>query len=530
MRLGRKREPLGGSVGDAVGRRPGGTGYTRAMTGLSSVLIANRGEIAVRVIRACHDRGMRAVAVYSQADEAALHVRLADEAYLVGPAPSAASYLRSDRILEVAIQSGCDAVHPGYGFLSENAAFAGAVLEAGLVWVGPPPEAIAAMGSKTAARRLMAAAGVPIVPGTTEAIADEEQALRIAAEVGYPVMLKASAGGGGKGMRRVDAPAGLASAFAAARSESVKAFGSDAVYIEKLVERPRHVEIQVLADAHGHVVHLFERDCSIQRRHQKVVEEAPCPTLPEDTRQQMAAAACRAAAEVDYVGAGTVEFLLAEDGSFYFLEMNTRLQVEHAITEAITGIDMVEAQLRVAAGEPLWFSQEDISVRGHSIECRIYAEDPCDGFRPAPGPLHGYREPAGPGVRVDSGVVQGMDVPVHYDPMIAKLVVWGADRQAAIARARRALRDYHVVGVATSIPFFLALFEDSRFLAGQYDTHFIQPEWLEARLKPDDALLDLAVVASAVASFEADVKVVTDRPALEDSPWRRAARREGVRR
>ena len=488
------------------------------------VLIANRGEIAVRIARGCHERGIEAVAVYSDADAEALHVRIADEAWNIGPPASSESYLRADKLLAVAAAAGCDAVHPGYGFLSENAGFARAVIDAGLVWIGPPPSSIDAMGSKTAARKLMSDAGVPVVPGTVEPLTDVAEARKIALGIGFPVMLKAAAGGGGKGMRRVDRVEDLDDALLGAQSEARKSFGDDAVYVEKLIENPRHVEIQLLADGHGNVVHLFERDCSIQRRHQKVIEEAPSPVLPETTRQQMATAAVRAARAVDYVGAGTCEFLLGADGEFHFLEMNTRLQVEHPISELITGIDLLQAQLRVAAGEPLWFAQDDLKINGVAIECRVYAEDARAGFRPAPGPLHGYREPGGPWVRVDSGVVEGMEVPIHYDPMIAKLVVWGSDRQAAIDRCKRALRHYHVVGTSTSIPFFLALFEDADFLAGKYDTGFINEEWLSDKLEPDDSAVDLAIVASAIARFEADMQLSTKAPIATESAWKRASR------
>jgi len=485
------------------------------------VLVANRGEIAVRIIRGCQERGLQAVAVYSEADTNALHVRLADDAELVGPPPSAASYLRADVILDVAARTGCDAVHPGYGFLSESAEFAQAVIDAGMVWIGPPPAAIAAMGSKTAARRLMRDAGVPVVPGTVEPVSNPAEALEIAASIGLPVMLKAAAGGGGKGMRAVFDAADLPAALAGATSEAVKSFGDGSVYIEKLVDRPRHVEIQLLADSHGTVVHLLERDCSIQRRHQKVVEEAPSPVLPAATRAEMAAAAIDAARAVDYVGVGTVEFLYdpAAD-SFYFLEMNTRLQVEHPVTELVTGIDLVHAQLRVAAGEPLWFGQDDVVVNGHAIECRIYAEDATLGFRPSPGPLHGYREPAGPWVRVDSGVVEGMEVPIHYDPMIAKLAVWGATRADAIERCRRALRDYTIVGVPTSIPFFLALFDDPDFLAGVYNTGLITSEWLDANLQSAPEVDDV-LVAAAILRFEASAAPRAEEAAPAGSQWRR---------
>jgi acetyl-CoA carboxylase biotin carboxylase subunit len=462
------------------------------------VLVANRGEIAVRVIRACHDLGIEAVAVYSDADIGAPHVRLADRVYALGGTASADSYLRVDKVLEACRVTGCDAVHPGYGFLSENAAFAAEVLEAGLTWVGPSPHAITAMGSKTGARQRMHAAGVPVVPGTLEPVRTPSDAIEAAKGVGYPLLIKASAGGGGKGMRLVRAEEELTSAFNLAQSEARKSFGDDAIYLERFIDKPRHVEIQVLADGHGNVVHLFERDCSIQRRHQKVFEEAPCPVLDADTRKKMTDAACRAAKAVDYCGAGTVEFLLGADQSFYFLEMNTRLQVEHPITECITGVDLVTAQLRIASGDPLWFTQDDIRVDGWAVECRVYAEDAAANFRPTPGPLHVYREPQGIGVRVDSGVEEGMDVPIHYDPMIAKLIVWGPDRETALRRANRALREYTILGTQTSIPFFLALFEDAGFQAGTYDTGFISPEWLTEQLEtarevPEEALFLAAI-------------------------------------
>lgn len=488
------------------------------------VLVANRGEIAVRVIRGCHEHGLQAVAVVSQADVDSLAARLADEVVLLGPAPSSESYLLADKVLQAARDTGCDAVHPGYGFLSENAGFARAVIQAGLVWIGPPPSSIEAMGSKTAARRTMSAAGVPVVPGTVEALTDTEEARTIAEEIGFPIMLKAAAGGGGKGMRRVDRAQDLPHALSAAQSEGLKSFGDGAVYVEKLIERGRHVEIQVLADSHGKVVHLFERDCSIQRRHQKVFEEAPSPALDSETRRAMGEVACTAARAVGYVGAGTCEFLLGADGEFYFLEMNTRLQVEHPITEMITGIDLVGAQLKVAAGEPLGFSQADLAISGHAVECRIYAEDPSKNFMPSPGPLTVYREPCGPWVRVDSGVVEGVEVPIHYDPMVAKLVVWGQDRERALARAARALRDYQIVGIPTSIPFFLALFQDPEFREGRYDTGFLNPEWLDANLGDcSDEEHDLATIAAAIASYQERCR---RRPPLPDGPgpWVQAGR------
>jgi acetyl-CoA carboxylase biotin carboxylase subunit len=465
---------------------------------INKVLVANRGEIAVRVIRACHAQGIAAAAVFSDPDADALHVRMADDSRHIGPAPSSDSYLRADKVLAAAKEMDCDAVHPGYGFLSENAQFARAVEAAGMVWIGPPPFAIDQMGSKTEARQRMSKAGVPIVPGTTEPVSGPDDAKKIAREVGYPIMLKASAGGGGKGMRLVHSESEIENALIASQSESRKAFGDDAVYIEKAIIKPRHVEIQVLADAYGNVVHLFERDCSIQRRHQKVFEETPCPRLDETTRNEMAQAAILAATAVDYVGVGTVEFLLSSEGAFYFLEMNTRLQVEHPITEMLTGVDLVSAQLRVARGERLWMSQEEIIPRGHAVECRVYAENVPAGFQPSPGPILRYREPTGPFVRVDSGLMAGAEVPIHYDPMIAKLVVWGEDRKSALARARAAILEYIIVGTTTSLPFFLSLFEDEAFQNGDYATDFISTEWIDKNLGKASALSedDLYIAAA----------------------------------
>ena len=490
---------------------------------LNKVLIANRGEIAVRVIRACHELGIHTVAVYSEADRSALHVRVAGEAVCIGPAASADSYLRGDKVLEAAAATGADAVHPGYGFLSENANFARQVLEAGLVWIGPPPSAIDAMGSKTGSRQRMQAAGVPVVPGTIDPIESLEEAQQIAQEVGYPIMLKASAGGGGKGMRLVEDPADLESAWRAARSEASRSFGDDAIYIEKAIVGPRHVEVQVLADGHGNVIHLLERDCSIQRRNQKVVEEAPCPVLKAETREAMTAVAVKAAQAVGYVGAGTIEFLLGADHSFYFLEMNTRLQVEHPITEMITGVDLVHAQLRVAQGEALWLDQETIQPNGHAVELRIYAEDPAQDFRPSPGLITGYREPGGPWVRVDSGVYQGAEVPLHYDPMVAKLVCWGENREAACARAARALREYRIRGVATTIPFFMALLEDADFQAAQATTAFLSPERME-RLISEARHDRVAAIAAAIDFFESAHRPAahsSDSAQTAGSSWRR---------
>ncbi|HEX7176848.1 MAG TPA: acetyl-CoA carboxylase biotin carboxylase subunit [Pyrinomonadaceae bacterium] len=438
------------------------------------ILIANRGEIAVRVMRACREMDISTVAVYSEADAAALHVRLADEAYLLGPASSAESYLRIDRVIDAALRSGAEAVHPGYGFLAENAQFARAVTEAGLTFIGPPAEVMELMGSKTSARRAATEAGAPVVPGTTEALASLAELKETARGLGYPVMLKAAAGGGGKGMRLVETEAELASSFEAARSEAASSFGDDAVYLEKAVERPRHIEIQIFSDAHGNHLHLGERECSIQRRHQKVIEEAPSPIDDPVLRASMGEAAVRVARACAYVGAGTVEFLVSDvTREFYFLEMNTRLQVEHPVTELVTGFDLVREQIRVAAGEPLSFRQEDVVLRGHAVECRVYAEDPENNFLPSPGRITHLRVPAGPNVRDDGGVYAGAEVSIHYDPMISKLATWGRTRAEAIAAMRRALDEYTVAGIKTTIPFFRQVMRDPEFLDGRLDTGFI---------------------------------------------------------
>ena len=440
---------------------------------IRTLLVANRGEIAVRVIRTCRERGVRTVAVYSEPDRHALHVRMADEAYLVGPAPSTQSYLVAERILEVARHASADAVHPGYGFLSENADFAEACATAGITFVGPPPPAIRAMGDKTAARHLMRPAGVPMVPGTEDAIRDVEDVAVVAEAIGYPVLIKAAAGGGGKGMRVVEQPTELEGALRAAQSEALSAFGDGRVYVEKYLVGPRHVEIQVLADTHGQCVYLFERECSIQRRHQKVVEEAPSTVLTPELRAEMGAAAVAAAKACGYVGAGTVEFLLDAERRFYFLEMNTRLQVEHPVTEWITGLDLVAEQLRIAEGAPLGYNQEDLHIHGHAIECRVYAEDVAAGFLPDPGLLLRHRPPSGFGVRVDAGVEEGDTVPVHYDPMISKLTAWGRTREEALKRMDRALSEYDVAGVQTTLPFCRFVVNHPAFRSGEFDTGFV---------------------------------------------------------
>ena len=470
------------------------------------ILIANRGEIAVRVIRACRELGVSSVAVYSDADRGSLHVRYADEAWPCGPPPAAQSYLNVDRILAIAKESGAQAIHPGYGFLSENAAFSRRCIEAGIVFIGPRPETIEEMGDKVLARQKMQAAGVPLVPGTTEKLSDDE-AIAAANEMGLPVMVKATAGGGGKGMRLVTEEKDLAQAIARARSEAKASFGDDAIYVEKFVEEPRHIEIQILGDSHGNAIHLFERECSIQRRHQKVIEEAPANRMPATLREQMGKAAVAAAKAVAYEGAGTCEFLVDAHDRFYFLEMNTRVQVEHPVTEMVTNLDIVKTGIRIAAGEPIGIAQEDITLSGWAIEARIYAEDPERGFRPSPGEILVYRPPGGPGVRNDSGVYPGASVPVHYDPMISKLITWGRDRPEAIARMKRALREFVVKGIKTSIPFHRAVMENPKFLAGEYDTGFIDSEILPSNrtaLPPDEEEKRVAIMLAAIAGYRRD--------------------------
>ena len=437
------------------------------------VLIANRGEIAVRVMRACREMGIRTVAVYSEVDRKSLHVRFADEAYPIGPSPSTDSYLRIDRILDAAVRSGAEAIHPGYGFLAENPAFARACQEAGIVFIGPPVEAMELMGSKTASRQALIKAGLPVVPGADRNLESLEEVRRLAGEIGFPVMLKASAGGGGKGLRLVPSAAELESAYRTARSEAQNAFNDASVYLEKYLERPRHVEIKILGDQHGNLIYLGERECSLQRRHQKVMEECPSPIMDESLRRRMGETAVRIGRLAGYWNAGTVEFLVDEKRHFYFLEMNTRLQVEHPITEMVLGIDLVKAQLRVAAGEPLPWRQEDVQMRGAAIECRIYAEDPANNFFPCPGMIRRLQAPRGPGVRSDSGVYEGWTIPFEYDPLLAKLAVWAGDRTEAIARLRRALDEYEVFGIKTTIPFFRRVLEHPDFVAGRIDTGFI---------------------------------------------------------
>lgn len=466
----------------------------------SKILIANRGEIAVRIIRACQEMGIATVAVYSDADANALHTMLADEAVYLGPAAPSASYLRSDLILAAAQEHHCDAVHPGYGFLAENAAFADAITAAGLSWIGPSGDVIRTMGSKTAARAAMQAAGAPVIPGYQESNTDAD--LRSAAEqLGFPILVKAKAGGGGKGMRIVEQAADLSHAIAAARREAMNAFGDDELYLEKVITAAHHIEIQVLGDHHGNVVHLFERECSVQRHHQKIIEETPSPHLTADLRRRMGEVAVAAARTVGYTNAGTLEFLVDEVGNFYFLEMNTRLQVEHPITELVTGIDLVKAQIRIAAGEPLPWRQADLSQRGHAIECRLYAEDPASGFLPSTGTLHRLIEPVGPGIRVDSGVSSGDSVTVYYDPLIAKLSVLAEDRPSAIAKMQWALRHFVILGdLTTNLSFLRDVLAHPRFQQGQTTTDFVETAlmpWQPPHRDPPDT----ALIAAALADF-----------------------------
>ncbi|HEX6853060.1 MAG TPA: acetyl-CoA carboxylase biotin carboxylase subunit [Candidatus Polarisedimenticolaceae bacterium] len=493
------------------------------------ILIANRGEIAVRIIRACHEMGIRTVAVYSEADRKALHVRYAMEACLIGPPPSRDSYLRIDRILEAAKKTGAQAIHPGYGFLAENDDFARAVRDAGIVWIGPPPEAMEAMGDKIRAREIMQKAKVPVVPGTPPLSPDPFEVARQAEAIGYPVLLKASAGGGGKGMRVVTSSKELPSLLAQARGEAASSFGDDTVFLEKYVERPRHIEVQVLGDTHGNVIHLGERECSIQRRHQKLIEEAPSPCVDAATRARIGEIAVKAAKAVGYVSAGTVEMLRGADGSFYFMEMNTRLQVEHPVTELVYGIDLVKAMIHVAAGEPLKMKQKDVVPRGHAIECRIIAEDPARNFMPAPGKVRALRAPTGPGIRYDGGAYAGYDIPVHYDPLLAKLCAWGADRDEAIARIGRALDEYRVDGLKTSVSFHRNVMRHAAFQAGDLHTGFVaeHPELLGSG---DDVWLDeIAVIAAAIAHFRhaeaISAKGGTASAAAGGSSWRWGGRR-----
>jgi acetyl-CoA carboxylase, biotin carboxylase subunit len=500
------------------------------MRGDMKVLIANRGEIAVRVIRACRELGYPTVAVYSDADRAALHVVYADQAMPIGPAPSRESYLRIDAIIDAAKKSGADAVHPGYGFLAENASFARACREAGLLFIGPPPEAIEAMGSKTESRRRMQAAGVPVVPGLTEAVQSFDEIAAFARDAGFPIMIKASAGGGGKGMRLVEHEEELQGSYERVTSEAESFFGDGSVYAEKFIESPRHIEVQIVGDQHGNIVHVGERECTLQRRHQKVVEECPSPVVDAELREQLGAMAVRAAAAVGYYSTGTVECLMGPDRQFYFLEMNTRLQVEHPVTEMVWGVDLVKEQLRIARGEKLSISQDRLVPLGHAIECRIYAEDPARRFAPSPGLIRYINLPQGPGVRNDQGVYAGYTVPVHYDPMLSKLIVHGRTREEAIGRMRRALLEYRVEGIMTTIPFFTFIMNHPDFAAARFDTGFIDrilPEIDFSGQNPADHHADAVIAAAAIMAFEESQN--TKLPEETRSGWRAAARNESVR-
>lgn len=468
---------------------------------IKKVLVANRGEIAVRVIRSCRELGIKTVAVYSESDRTALHVRYADEAFYIGPSPSKESYLDGDKIIEIALKSNADAIHPGYGFLSENAEFSRKCTEAGIIFIGPTPDAIIQMGDKISARQMMIKAGVPVVPGTQQKVDDPNSVKHIVEEIGLPVIIKASAGGGGKGMRLVKKPEDLSSAIRMARSEALSSFGNDTIYIEKYLDSPHHIEFQILADRYGNTLHLFERECSVQRRHQKVIEETPSPFITNELREMMGKAAVAAAKAVNYQGAGTIEFLVDANRNFFFLEMNTRLQVEHPITERTTGIDLVKEQLKIASGEALSFKQEDLFQFGHSIECRISAEDPFNNFMPCPGVIRHISEPNGLGVRIDGYAYEGYEIPMYYDPMISKLITWGRTRSEAIERMKRALFEYKITGIKTSIKFLEKIMDHPDFRDGEYDTHFIeknQQSLLSAEEESNPVNTDMAIIAAYI--------------------------------
>jgi len=491
------------------------------------ILIANRGEIAVRVIRACREMGIIPVAIYSKADRRALHVRLAEEAHEIGESKPSESYLNIEKIIEVAKRCGAEAIHPGYGFLAENPKFVRRCEEEGLVFIGPPSGPMELSGEKTSSRRKMHEAGVPVIPGTLESIGDEADLRRKAREVGFPLLLKASAGGGGKGLRLVTSEEDLLSAFQLARSEALSSFGDPAVYIEKYIEEPHHIEIQILADHHGHCVYLGERECSMQRRYQKILEETPSPFLDDKTRQAMGEVAVRAAASIGYRNAGTVEFIVDKEKKFYFLEMNARLQVEHPITEMVTGIDLVKCQLEIACGSPLAFRQEEIKPRGHSLECRIMAEDPDNDFMPSPGKIVFLHAPTGLGVRDDSGIYQGFEVPLDYDPLLSKLITWGKTREEAVQRMLRALGEYQVYGIKTTIPFFKRILLHPRFQAGLYNTHFIAHMEKETdRESPEEKIA--ALIAASVKSYRDTWAEARASSSKKWSPWKIQGRHENL--
>lgn len=497
---------------------------------IKKILVANRGEIAIRVMRSCREMGIRTVAVFSEADRKSMHVRYADEAYFIGPSPSTESYLVIDKIIEAAKKSGADAIHPGYGFLSENAAFAQRCEDEGIIFIGPTHHAISVMGDKLTARQAMTDAGVPVVPGTKEKIDDEATAYKMAMEMGLPVIVKASAGGGGKGMRLVHRAEDLAAALRMARSEAAAAFADNTIYIEKYICSPHHIEFQILADKHGNTIHLFERECSIQRRHQKVIEETPSPLLTPALREEMGRYAVAAARAVNYVGAGTIEFMVDNDLHYYFLEMNTRLQVEHPITERVVGVDLVKEQIHIADGERLTLVQDELRQFGHAIECRIYAEDPDNDFMPSPGLIKHITEPLGLGVRNDGYVYEGYEIPLYYDPLISKLIVWGKTREEAINRMKRALYSYKITGVKTTIKFHEKIMNIPDFRTGNYNTHFIddhKKELLETD-RCDSICEDIAIIASVI-EYTSRLKTNSIKPgAASQRGWKDFGRRKGV--
>jgi len=467
------------------------------------ILIANRGEIAVRVIRACKEMGIKSVAIYSETDKTSLHTVLADEAYFIGASPSSESYLNKEKIISLAKEIKADAIHPGYGYFSENAEFIEAVVKAGITFIGPSAKSVRMMGNKTAARQLMKKYNVPIVPGTTEAIKSTHEGIKAANEIGYPVLLKAAAGGGGKGMRKITSEKEFADAFETTKREALKSFANDSIYIEKFIENPKHIEVQIIADKHGNYAHIFERECSIQRRHQKIIEEAPSSFVDSETREKITTAGVNAAKACNYYNAGTIEFLMDADKSFYFLEMNTRLQVEHPVTELISGIDLVKEQINIAFGKKLSFKQSDLFINGHAVESRIYAEDPENNFLPATGKLYDFEIPSGPGVRVDSGFSRGSEISIYYDPLIAKLISWSDNRTNAISRMIRALKEFKTSGVINNIPFLLEVYENTNFIKGNFDINFIEKENLVEKFEKDETLRDkdLDIVAAAFASL-----------------------------
>jgi acetyl-CoA carboxylase biotin carboxylase subunit len=496
---------------------------------LRKVLVANRGEIAIRIFRALNELGIRSVAVYSEADRLSWHLRYADEAHLIGAAPAAQSYLNIPRIIEVAKETGCDAIHPGYGFLAESHEFAAACDDAGIVFIGPTAASIKAMGFKTRAKQIMRNSGVPVIPGSQGAVADAEEASQVAGEIGFPVILKASAGGGGKGMRIVKDAVELRQVFRTARGEAESYFGNPEIFVEKYIERPRHIEVQILADNHGNVIHLGERECSVQRRYQKLIEETPSPALDEEARLRIGETAVRAAKAAEYRNAGTVEFILDMSGDFYFLEMNTRLQVEHPVTEFVTGIDIVKNQLKIAAGQPLAYSQADVRPQGSAIECRIYAEDPKNDFLPSLGRITRLKNPEGPWVRIENYVYRGYDVPVYYDPLIAKVIAWGRDRDAAIARMSRALGEYIIEGIETTIPFHIWVMRDPHFISGNFDTSYIDTHYVGTATRARRAIpARVAIIAASISALEAGA-TNDHRPPGRSDRWKDVARREATR-